>query len=217
MANGKINGVPLGPRGALKRPDYHPDQYLCATDLGADQRYLVQRWRRQRRYLHGWGVVCGLKVAPANDPLQPWGLWVCPGYAIGPYGDEILVECRRRIDVIDFLWTRPANVALLSRMAFVGIRYAEKYLQPVPARAPKCGCDDEAEKPSRIEDGFEIEVLWSLPPRVDGAPFDLCQPSVAACPRCSESPFVILASVTLPFNHRDPIMAEVIDNSPVKA
>src|SRR5579885_1844774 len=64
--------------------------------------------------MHGWGVVCGAKVCPvpvangaASDPtgasaassFQPWLVTVSPGYILGPYGDEIIIDCCRTVDL----------------------------------------------------------------------------------------------------------------------
>src|SRR5260370_31035668 len=66
------------PAGALARPDYHPGEYLRSDDMRVEQHYLQQRLRRHDRRLHGWGVICGMRLIPANDPTHPWGVCVCP-------------------------------------------------------------------------------------------------------------------------------------------
>src|SRR3989442_1496490 len=86
---------------ALQRPDYKSGIYLAAHDLLTEQRYRLQRSRRHDRYLHGWGVICGLLVVPATDPSRPWAVYVCPGYAIGPY-DEIEVQTPAAVDVREY-------------------------------------------------------------------------------------------------------------------
>ena len=65
--------------GALQRPRYAAGSSLAAHDLRTEQRYRLQRLRRHHRYLHGWGVICGLLVVPAGDPRRPWAVQVCPG------------------------------------------------------------------------------------------------------------------------------------------
>jgi hypothetical protein len=50
----------------LLRPNYFDRQRLTADDLMTAQRYLLARQRRHNRYLHGWGVTCGLDVRPAH-------------------------------------------------------------------------------------------------------------------------------------------------------
>jgi len=200
---------PTAPIGALERPDYAPRSTLAARDLLTEQRYRGQRLRRHNRHLHGWGVVCGLRVVPAGDPRRPWALLICPGYAIGPYGDEIEVSTPALLDIHDYLWRVPQDVRKLDR-AYVGIRYAERQTCPVPADPVACGCDETRYRPSRIQDGLQAGVLWQLPKRDDAEGFEMCEEGQVPCPDCSESPYVILARVTLPGSRYDPITSEDI-------
>ena len=95
-----------------------------------------KRLRRHDRYLHGWGLVCGLLVVPGEIP-EDHGRQVCPGYAIGPYADEIEVQTPAAVDVRDYLWRRPHDAAGPPvRVAYVGIRYAEQQVRPVPSQPP---------------------------------------------------------------------------------
>src|SRR5262245_44888837 len=103
MADDVLEGA--GPAGALMRPRCEPGDYLAAGDLGAEQDWRRQRFRRHNRHLHGWGIVCGLWVAPALDATRPWAVVVCPGYALGPYGDEIFVGCPARVDLREWVWS----------------------------------------------------------------------------------------------------------------
>jgi len=202
----------VGSRKGLERPLYEPGHYLASSDLRAQQRYLLQRLRRHNRYLHGWGVVCGLWVAPARDPGRPWEVFVCPGYALGPYGDEILVGRREPVDIRDWIWRRPVMLRRPATVAYVAIRYTEFAASPLPARSAACGCDDPVYVPSRIRDSFKVEILWALPQPEASDPFDLCSDKTPPCPRCPESPYVVLASVILPASEGDPIRVQDIDN-----
>ena len=46
----------------LERVRYFSRQALTAEDMTADQEYFRAKLRRHNRYLHGWGVVCGMIV-----------------------------------------------------------------------------------------------------------------------------------------------------------
>jgi hypothetical protein len=199
--------------GALQRPSYEAGSYLAVYDLRTEQGYRLQRLRRHNRYLHGWGVICGLLVVPATEPRRPWAVQVCPGYAIGPYADEIEVQMPAAVDVRDYLWRRPHDAAGHPvRVAYVGIRYAEQQGRPVPRQPPGCRCAETIYEPSRIQDGFQVDVLWQLPEPDDTAGFDVCAPGLAPCPECPESPYVVLARVNLPASEGDPITRDRIDN-----
>jgi hypothetical protein len=203
--------LPTGPPGALKRPGYREGNYLAHVDLGLEQRYLLQRLRRHNRHLYGWGVVCGLNVVPANDARRPWEILVCPGYALGPYGDDIKVDCTVPVNVSDYLWLQPLDGAPRVFVVYVGIQYAEQLFDPVAVRLPACGCH-EIKEFSRIRDGFRIDILWSLPPQPQSPLVDPCSPRVQSCPPCPEDPHIILASIQLPGSESDPITRDAINN-----
>jgi hypothetical protein len=202
------------PVGALKRPRYQAGHYLAASDLATWQRYRLQRLRRHRRYLHGWGVVCGLRVVPAAEPERPWAVRVCPGYAIGPYGDEIEVATQVVIDLREYLWLQPPPLTYVPKFttAFLGLRYVEQMRRSIPANVPSCGCEETSDKSSRIRDGFRIDVLWhpQLIDRLEN--FDPCEQISAPCPDCPDSPYILLACIKLPDSESEPINSNDIDN-----
>ena len=78
-------------RRALERVNYFPRQLLTVDDMETERDYFLQKLRRHNRFLHGWGVVCGLEVTASPIPDMPWQVQITLGYAIGPYGDEIYV------------------------------------------------------------------------------------------------------------------------------
>src|SRR4051812_16297228 len=94
--------------GVLERPRYYARQLLTPAELTLEQQYFRDKMRRHNRLLHGWGVVCGATVClipkdgsdqnPAAgqtippDQAKPWVVRVTPGYILGPYGDEILID-----------------------------------------------------------------------------------------------------------------------------
>ncbi len=82
----------------LERVRYFPRQLLTADDMGVEQEYFREKARRHNRYLHGWGVVCGCAVEPAPN-AKTWTVRVCPGYVVGPQGDEILIDDCRDVDL----------------------------------------------------------------------------------------------------------------------
>jgi hypothetical protein len=73
---------------SLIRPNFFAGQLLTDKDLMALLTW-VKRHRGLDRYRDGWGVVCGLDVAP--DGSKPGGVVVGPGYAVGPCGGDLLV------------------------------------------------------------------------------------------------------------------------------
>src|SRR5262247_3109912 len=84
---------------ALERVRYYPRQLLTAYDMDQEQQYFRQKARRHNRFLHGWGVVCGLEVKASPEKGHPWQVVVCPGYAVSPQGDEIWVGEAAMLDL----------------------------------------------------------------------------------------------------------------------
>jgi hypothetical protein len=186
--------------------------YLAAKDLQVEQRYRSQRFRHHNRYLHGWGVVCGLHVAPDKDAGRPWAVLVCPGYAIGCCGEAIEVRARALVDVRDYLWRRPQKHGVPEPVACVGIRYSEQQVKPVPANPPQCGCHDTTYQSSRIQDSHQVDIVWGFPETADTEGLDLCEQRLPPCPECPDNTYVILACITLPASEGDPITVDHVDN-----
>jgi hypothetical protein len=159
----------------LERLRYFPRQLLTADDMRVEQEYFREKMRRHNRYLHGWGVVCGCAVEPVPG-AKVWTVRVCPGYVVGPQGDEILIN-----DCVDVPLTLgatpdPCTVRWPCPPAgdmpggereiadvYVAVRYAECFSRPVRVHPAGCGCDEMACEYSRVRDSFEIKVLWELP------------------------------------------------------
>lgn len=160
----------------LERLRYFNRQLLTADDMRAEQAYFREKHRRHNRYLHGWGVVCGCAVEPVKD-AKKWTVQVCPGYVVGPEGDEILID--RCVDVDLLLGATPEPCTVRwpcppvgempgtdrdkPRRAYIAVRYAECFSRPVKVHPAGCGCDETGCEYSRVRDAFEIKVLWSLP------------------------------------------------------
>lgn len=209
MANGKhVRLSPKRPR-ALERPQYEANGYISASDLQAEQRYRLERLQHHNRYSHGEGVVCGLQVVPARIAARPWALRVCPGYAIGCCGEEMVVGSSALLDVRDYLWNRPTENGRPAPHAFIAIGYAEEVARPVTASEGGCAQDMTYER-SRLRDAYRLEVLWTAQNELRSA-FDMCNPGLASCPDCAGRAYVVLARVTLPENESAPFGASHID------
>jgi hypothetical protein len=85
----------------LCRPRFFPGQLLTDEDLNRLQRYVLDKNRLHNRYLHGWGVACGLEVV--CDPCDPRHVVVRTGYALSPCGDDIVVCADQSVDVCDLI------------------------------------------------------------------------------------------------------------------
>src|SRR5947208_3468001 len=139
MADLPIN--PGGPRGALQKAAFEAGDVVTACDLNLEQEYRIQLLRHHLRYLHGWGVVCGLKVAAVLDPRRPWLIRVCPGYGVGPCGDEMLMPKAIDYDIRDAMWTRPGSqIGVL--FAYIALKYVSEPADFIAVPALGCGCNE---------------------------------------------------------------------------
>ncbi len=84
----------------LCRPRFFAGQLLTEADLNRLERYVVEKNKLHNRYLHGWGVVCGLEVVchPCADRVT-----VRTGYALSPCGDDIIVCRDEVVDVCELI------------------------------------------------------------------------------------------------------------------
>jgi hypothetical protein len=159
----------------LERVRYYPRELLTADDMRVEQEYFREKLRRHNRYLHGWGVVCGCAVEPVQG-AKTWTVRVCPGYAVAPQGDEILIndcvdvdlQLGAKTDPCTVRWPCPPEGDMPGAregptIVWIAVRYAECYSRPVRVHPAGCGCDEMACEYSRIRDSFEIKVLWKLP------------------------------------------------------
>jgi hypothetical protein len=72
------------------RNNYFTGKLLTERDLTAEQRYLTDKLRLHHLALHGWGVICGLKVR-SHPHCPELKVVVEPGLAIDPCGRFIRV------------------------------------------------------------------------------------------------------------------------------
>ncbi len=92
-----MNGATAPPTlAAPSRPQFYAGQLLTDSDLAA-----IVDWSRALRgldrFVLGWGAVCGLSVTA--DPANPSGLIVGSGYAIGPWGDDLVLGADAKLDL----------------------------------------------------------------------------------------------------------------------
>src|SRR6476659_9760652 len=182
---------PLG----LERTRFFPRMLVGPAELTQDQTWVRDKLRRHNRLLHGWGVVCGCDVSQARDDagaLVPWTVLVEPGYVLGPYGDEIVVDCPATFDLRSFgyeggacpppadPWCSEIRVERRpDQILYLAIRYDECLTRPVRTLAGcGCGCDDAECEYSRIRESFVLTALDALPPPYAGSGgIDLVYPS----------------------------------------
>ena len=193
-----------------ERPRYYARQIITADDMTLEQEYFRGKLRMHNRMLHGWGIVCGADVSPvkkAGNSMEdePWLALIEPGYILGPYGDEIVIDCERKFDLrsqnmigvtgepcveeID-PWRIEVHEDRGRGAFYIAVRYKEVMTRPVRAHPAGCNCDDAGCEYSRLRDGYEIKALRNCPGS-HNAP----APAQGICPPCPEEPWVVLKKV----------------------
>ncbi|HTS30415.1 MAG TPA: hypothetical protein VMH81_31300 [Bryobacteraceae bacterium] len=81
----------------LDRTRFFAGQLLTEADLNNEQSYWLAKSRLHNRFLHGWGVVCGLQVACSE--CDGW-VTIKAGYAIDPCGNDIIVCTEQPFNVL---------------------------------------------------------------------------------------------------------------------
>jgi hypothetical protein len=137
----------------LRRPRYFAGQLLDASDLDAEQDYVLARLGRLNRLLHGIGIVDGLGVAVETGADAPQVV-IEPGLAFDPHGREIFLDrCQR-------LALPGSGTALLVQLSY---REQPCTSVPAPADAPAPGIDGEATtRPTRIVEAFDATLAATV-------------------------------------------------------
>ena len=154
------------------RPEYVAKTRFSAGELALEQEHRWLLARRHNRFAHGWGVVCGLNVVPANDPRRPKAVRVCPGLAISPCGDEIELPASILLDIGEWLWSLKTEAGQTPDAVMVAIRSVG----------------------SSATESIRVDALPDFDLRP--APVDLCGGGLLPCPAAS-TPYVPLARVLL--------------------
>ena len=180
-------------RVTLERTRYFYGLVLGVDDFAQEQEYFRAKARRHNRMLHGYGVVCGLRLR-----AEPAGMvTIEPGYALDPRGEEIVVERELVVDLGvedaegNTVGACPGDEAFvpverpLGKPLYIAIRYAECDVRPVPV-ASESG--DETVEYSRTRESFVIRVLTALPAGYQ---------TTGGCLEPPSEPWVILGEVVL--------------------
>jgi hypothetical protein len=121
---------------SLEKPRFFPGKLITADDFAQEQQYVLEKLKRHNRTLHGFGIVSGLRVTSRSGQIV-----VAPGLALDCQGNEIVVE------VVTSLSPETSEN---SRTAYVNIRYAEDWVDPV--------LTDGGAQATRIRESVEIKI-----------------------------------------------------------
>ena len=131
------------------RVRYFDGQLLSAADFQAEQDYVIGRFRRLHRWLHGWGIVGGLQVSVNRAEIV-----VAPGLALDCFGNEIEVA-------------QPTCVPLPAggKASHLTLAYTERAVGPQPALFDPPAADEVSIEYRRIEEGSVLALEPADPAR----------------------------------------------------
>jgi hypothetical protein len=171
---------------------------LTEEDLNRLERYIVEKNKLHNRYLHGWGVVCGLEVS--CHPCEGF-VTVKTGYALSPCGDDIAVCRDEAVDVCELLrrcredtyrhwecdpaWPRPEPDCDQDQPWVLYICYDEKPSRGItalrgssgPACCSRCSCGGSSACGCGCHEKSDYPMKSSYAPRQTRA-LPQCEPTI---------------------------------------
>jgi hypothetical protein len=131
----------------ITRVRYFAGQLLAAEDFETEQSYVIERFRRLNRWLHGWGIVGGLQVSVGNGEIV-----VTPGLAMDCVGNEIEIDQPTRLSL-----SGPGRVCYLT------LAFTEREVDPGPALSDPPASDEEPPAYRRVEEDGELALAPADP------------------------------------------------------
>jgi len=164
--------------GPFTRNNYFTGKLLVERDFTDETRFHMEKLRHHEQQLHGWGVVCGLKVVPHDNPACR-DRFVCvePGSAVDCCGHDIIAHEKECIDITQ----TPAVKELQAKgdkephRLQICVRFRECPTEEIPVLYDDCGCDDTKCAPNRILESYDIDVM--VDPK-DGQPHAFHTPAL---------------------------------------
>ena len=196
----------------FKRARYFHGMLMTDRDFTEEQIYLNEKRKLLNQTLHGWGVVCGLKVKPTTTPGP--NIVVEPGLALDCHGNEILVCEEQTIDLSAKVCSSTRTEQSVDcgdipkgeqehTTLYVMIKYKERFTDQVSVYAPGGSCEEKVCNYSRTQEGYCIEVWDSLsdnylPPPVTPESGEVCKDPFP-CPdtnSCPDPHYILLATIS---------------------
>ena len=163
---GVTREVRIVPLRQFERSRFFTGQVLTADDLQREQDYHRDKARLHNRFLHGWGVVAGLRVS-----VDQGAVVVAPGLALDCAGNELILPTEERV-----------SLSGLTGRQYVTIRYVELPTAQIPSPSGEV-------EVSRIKEAVVLRVLSTNPQAGHSA-----LPSGG--PGCGQSHELCLASIS---------------------
>ena len=148
--------------GPFTRNNYFTGKLMVERDFTDETRFHIEKMRHHEQQLHGWGVVCGLKVKPhPNGACRDRFVCIEPGFAVDCCGHDIIVREEECVDLLAL----PEIQALKTQgdsethKLQICVRFRECPTENIPVLYDECGCDDTKCAPNRILESWEFGVI----------------------------------------------------------
>jgi hypothetical protein len=156
---------------AFERNKYFYGKLMTARDFEDEQAYHIEKRKHHNRYLHGYGIVCGLRVVPTQPPQRRY-VMVEPGVALDPWGRDIVVCEPTEFELIGRGEPDPCDK---SNSLYVVLEYREADTEPVPVPNEPCGSEEDTVAPSRIMETFQLSLRQEPPEGEDRVSRRICE------------------------------------------
>jgi len=161
---------------APQRNKYFNGKLMTARDFEDEQAYHIEKRKHHHRYLHGYGIVCGLRVVPTH-PAQRRYVIVEPGVALDPWGREIVVCEPTECELIE--GGEPERCDK-SNSLYIVLEYRETGAEPIPIPGEPCSSEEENIAPSRIRETFQLSLRPEPPDEEDEVSRRICKTFINA-------------------------------------
>lgn len=191
----------------VKRVRYFNGMLMTEADFRDEQMYHLEKRRMLNRYLHGWGIVCGLDVRENNNLIT-----ISPGFALDCHGNEIWLDETVQLGPSEMVEAKQSRGECTDEETtqepesfFIAICYRKKETNQVSVYAPD-GCDEQECAPSRVADGYCIRIFDERPPQPNESwinenlpdnPDSLCEAPLPCPADCPSEHCIILGRITL--------------------
>jgi hypothetical protein len=165
----------------FERPRYFCGHLLTDTDLSTAQQYVIEKHKLYHRSLHGYGIVCGLRLT--CDSTCCGYIRIDEGYAIDDCGNDIVVCERARFDVLARLKERKLLIPTVPRdpcappseatpcpvrqCFYVVVCYQEVENDFTTPLSPACGPSPSDCEATRVREAYAFDVVDVLPAAID--------------------------------------------------
>ena len=180
MGCGCQNGTSTAAVDPCRRVNYSLGMILGVDDFVQESTYHSSHREALSRLALGWGTLSGLRVSidPPEKPGDPLvGLRTGPGAALLPNGKLVHVDSDQCCNVANWVGELDADTFKLSgapsgqtgdwAKAWVTLSFCESKCADVPVPGDPCRTDDKLTAPSRVQDGFVLDLSWSRPDQTE--------------------------------------------------